>query len=91
MARQSYKKGKKRGGKVIPAAAPSTYSDGASFMKATVGSENEQYDNVFVSGKANGYGNAIVGLQGQKAGGKRRQQGNVSKKNTKKRKGGYWG
>jgi hypothetical protein len=47
-------------------------------MRATVGTPNQQYDNVFDSSKSsNSNSNAIVGLQGQKAG-------------TRKRKGGYW-
>jgi len=92
MARKSYKKGHSRkarrgGGDSYPAASPSTYSDSQSYMLATVGKGNVQYDNVFMSDKSNGTGNAIVGLQGQKAGKKRAK----SVKNTKKRKGGYWG
>jgi hypothetical protein len=91
MARKSYKKGHSRkavrGGSNSSAASPSTYSDSQSYMLATVGKGNVQYDNVFMSDKSNGTGNAIVGLQGQKAGKKRAK----SVKNTKKRKGGYWG
>jgi hypothetical protein len=93
MARKSYKKGHSRkarrgGGDSYPAASPSSYSDSQSYMLATVGKGNVQYDNVFMSDKSNGTGNAIVGLQGQKAGKRRRPK---TMKHTKKRKGGYWG
>lgn len=93
MARKSYKKRhshkKRGGGETYPAASPSTYSDAASYMRATVGNSNEQYDNVFMSNKSNGSGNAIVGLQGQRAGKKRTHSKSMN--HTKKRKGGYWG
>ena len=66
----------KRGGE--GAANPSSYDSASTYMRATVGTPNQQYDNVFDSSKSsNSNSNAIVGLQGQKAG-------------TKKRKGGYW-
>ena len=58
MARKSYKKRlshkRKHGGSnQYPAASPSSYSDSASYMKATVGNGNEQYDNVFLSNRNN--------------------------------------
>lgn len=68
----------KKGGN---SASPSTYSDASSYMLRTVGTGEQQYNNVFSqSSSANGMGNAIVGLQGQKAGRRR-----------KSRKGGFWG
>ena len=76
-------------GNQYPSASPSTYSDSQSYMLQTVGKGNTQYDNVFMSNKSDGTGNAIVGLQGQKAGGKRRKR-SLSKKNKKSRKGGYF-
>jgi len=94
MARKGYKKAHSRkagrgGGDSYPAASPSTYSDSQSYMLATVGKGNVQYDNVFLSNKDTVDGNAIVGLQGQHAG--RRRKRLKTLKNTKKRKGGYWG
>ena len=64
------------------AANPSSYSDAASYMKATVGSGNQQWNNVF---EGKGQSNAIVGLEGQKAG-KRR-----SRKASRRKRGGFWG
>lgn len=82
MARKSYRK--HRGGN---AANPASYSDASSYMLATVGKGDNQYDNVFDSSKSsNSNSNAIVGLQGQKAGGRRRKMGG-----SRKRKGGFWG
>ena len=55
------------------AANPSTYSSGTTYMEQTVGGANQQYDNVFLQGGQNaGQSNAIQGLQGQHAGGRRR-------------------
>lgn len=73
----------KRGG--AGAANPSSYSDTSSYMLATVGKGNTQFNNVFDGAGASN--NAIRGLQGQKAG-KRRgsRKGNKSMK-----KGGFWG
>jgi hypothetical protein len=50
-------------------------------MRATVGTGNQQYNNVFESSKNSTNSNSIVGLQGQRAGKRGR---------TKKRRGGYW-
>jgi hypothetical protein len=82
---KSYRK-HKRGG--AGAASPSSYSDAASFMKATVGSGNQQYNNVFDMGKQGNHSNAIVGLQGQKAG---RRRSRSKKGGSKRKKGGFWG
>jgi hypothetical protein len=54
-------------------------------MKATVGSGNQQYDNVFLSSRNSSNSNGIVGLQGQRAGKRGGKRGG-----TKKRRGGYW-
>jgi hypothetical protein len=81
MPRMNYRKRSnrrryKRGGE--GAANPSSYDSASTYMRATVGTPNQQYDNVFDSSKSsNSNSNAIVGLQGQKAG-------------TKKKRGGYW-
>jgi hypothetical protein len=76
-SRRSY-----RGG--VGAASPSSYSDSQSYMLSTVGNENTQYGNVFNQGGMNtSQSNAIIGLQGQRAGGKR-GRGRMSKR------GGSW-
>jgi hypothetical protein len=56
------------------AANPSSYSSGTTYMEQTVGGTNQQYDNVFLQGgpDSNTQSNAIVGLQGQRAGRRRR-------------------
>jgi len=56
----------------------------ATFMLETVGEGNTQWDNVFMSDRSKFHGNAIVGLQGQHAGKRRRTT-------KRKLKGGYWG
>ena len=91
MARKSYKRSNRRGGN--QAASASSYSDGSSYMMSTVGNGPTQYDNVFMSDKSNSSGNAIVGLQGQKAGSKRggSKRGLKGGRRTTTRKGGYWG
>jgi hypothetical protein len=81
MARKSYRK--HRGGN---APNPSSYSDGQSYMLATVGKGDQQYNNVFESSKNTSESNAIVGLQGQKAGSRRMKR----KGGSRKRKGGFW-
>jgi hypothetical protein len=57
------------------AANPSSYSDGQSYMLATVGGTNQQYDNVFrQGGMNNSQSNAIMDqVTGQRAGGRRRR------------------
>lgn len=94
MANKSYRKHRhggrkygsrrhKRGG--AGAASPSAYSDAQSYMLATTGSGDQQYNNVFESSQNSTNSNAIVGLQGQKAGKRRSRAG------SKKRRGGLWG
>lgn len=92
MALAGGRRRKRRGGQA--AASPGQYSSAASFVEATVGTGDVQYDNVF-KGANLPNGNEIVGLQGQNTqipaslpqsagnmmGGKRRRS----------KKGGYWG
>jgi hypothetical protein len=56
------------------AANPSSYSSGTTYMEQTVGGTNQQYNNVFdIAGPdSNTQSNAIIGLQGQRAGGRRK-------------------
>ena len=89
MARKSYRRHRRGGSSSYPAASPSSYSDAQSYMMKTVGGVNKQYDNVFMSNGGNNGGNAIRGLQGQRAGSYYR--GGRYKCRTKKRRGGYWG
>ena len=57
------------------AANPSSYSSAATYMQQTVGGTNQQYDNVFRQGGMNtSQSNAIIGLEGQRAGGRRRNK-----------------
>jgi hypothetical protein len=72
---------RRRGGAAAGAANPSTYDSASTYMRATVGTGNQQYDNVFESSKNSSNSNSIVGLQGQRAG---------KRGGTKKRRGGYW-
>ena len=83
MSRTSHRKrsNRRRGGAGAGAANPSSYNSASSYMRATVGTGNEQYNNVFESSKNSSNSNSIVGLQGQRAGKRVR---------TKKRRGGYW-
>ena len=87
MAGKSYRKQKnrrhKRGGS--GAANPSSYSDSQSYMRATVGSGDQQYANVFESSKNSSNSGAIVGLQGQKAGSRSRSR----RGGSRKRRGGF--
>ena len=79
-SRRSYRGGVGNG--MQGAASPSSYSDSQSYMLATVGNENTQYGNVFNQGTSNlSQSNAIVGLQGQRAGGRRRRSN---------KRGGSW-
>lgn len=75
----------RRGG--AGAASPSSYSDAASYMKATVGSANQQYNNVFDIG-TKGNSNAIKGLQGQVAGRRRKR---THRGGSRRKRGGFWG
>jgi hypothetical protein len=72
---------RRRGGAAAGAANPSTYDSASTYMRATVGTGNQQYNNVFESSKNSSNSNSIVGLQGQRAG---------KRGGTKKRRGGYW-
>jgi hypothetical protein len=74
-------------------ASPSSYSDAASYALATVGSGNTQYNNTFDISKSNVPGNALVGLQGQTVGGrrKRRRSRSMSRSRRRTQKGGFWG
>ena len=77
-SRRSY-----RGG--AGAASPSSYSDAQSYMLATVGNENTQYNNVFDQSLNHSQSGSIVGLQGQQSGGRRGR----GRKGMSKR-GGSW-
>lgn len=63
-------------------ANPGTYNSASSYQLAVNGTGNEQFDRVFndTSSQSNG----ITGLQGQRAGSRRRRH-------HRKRKGGMWG
>lgn len=89
------------GGSNYPAPNPSSYSSGSTFVKASVGNGDQQFNNVFESAKNMFASNRIVGLQGQnmtqKAGGKRssgkRSRGKRShgkRSHSKSKRGGYW-
>ena len=81
MSRTSHRKrsNRRRGGASAP--TPSSYSSASTYMRAAVGTGNQQYNNVFESSKNSSNSNGIVGLQGQRAG---------KRGGTKKRRGGYW-
>jgi hypothetical protein len=79
--RKGSRKYHKKGG--AGAAYPTSYSDSQSFMRATVGSGDQQWSNVFKQGSNNSNSNTIVGLQGQKAGSRSRRR--------RSKKGGFWG
>jgi hypothetical protein len=70
----------RRGGAGAP--DPSSYSSAATYQMAVNGSENSQYNRVMDQSGPDGRNpsNAIVGIQGQRAGGRRRSK-----------KGGFWG
>jgi hypothetical protein len=80
--RKGSRKYHKKGGS--GAAYPNSYTDSQSYMRATVGSGDQQWDNVFKQGSSNSNSNTIVGLQGQKAGGSRRRR-------RRSKRGGFWG
>ena len=76
MPRRSRSRGRGRRSRSYRGGAAS-YSDSQSYMLSTVGGTNQQYDNVFLQGGQNaGQSNAIQGLQGQHAGGRRRRRSN---------------
>jgi len=68
-------------------ANPGSYSDAASYALATAGSGNTQYANTFDISRSQVPGNALVGLQGQTVGGRRRR----SRSRRRSRKGGVLG
>ena len=79
----------KRGGSTNNIAGhpnPSSYSDGASYVKAAVGSTNTQNENVFKNPNNTSPSNGLIGLQGQKISGGRKYK----KHSKKSKKGGYW-
>ena len=92
MALAGGRRRKRRGGQA--AASPGQYSSAASFVKATVGTGDQQYDNVF-KGANLPNGNEIVGLQGQNTGipaSLPQSAGNMmGGKRRRSKKGGYWG
>ena len=72
MPRKSRSRSRRRYRGGAGAANPSSYSSGATYMEQTVGGTNQQYNNVFdIAGPDKSQSNAIVGLQGQRAGGRR--------------------
>jgi hypothetical protein len=71
MAKRRHSKRTRRGG--MNSASPSSYSDAASYALATAGNANTQYNNVFDISRSHVQGNALVGLQGQTVGGRRRR------------------
>uniref|UniRef100_A0A6C0HR12 Uncharacterized protein n=1 Tax=viral metagenome TaxID=1070528 RepID=A0A6C0HR12_9ZZZZ len=92
MALAGGRRRKYRGGQA--AASPAQYSSAASFVKATVGSGDQQYDNVF-KGANLPNGNEIVGLQGQNTkipASLPQSAGNMNGgKRRRTKRGGYWG
>ena len=70
----------RRGGAGAP--DPSSYSSGTTYQMAVNGTGNSQYNRVMDQAGPDGrsQSNAIVGIQGQRAGGRRRS-----------RRGGFWG
>lgn len=92
MALAGGRRRKHRGGQA--AASPAQYSSAASFVKATVGSGDQQYDNVF-KGANLPNGNEIVGLQGQNTripASLPQSAGNMNGgKRRRTKRGGYWG
>lgn len=94
MARKSYRRHRShrrshsrrhRGGAGAP--SPSSYSSASTYAQAVNGDMNAQYSRVFDIAGPDGanQSNAIVGLQGQRAGKRRRRGG------TRRKKGGFWG
>jgi hypothetical protein len=78
----------KKGG--MDSASPSSYSDAASYALATAGPGNTQWDNTFLSSRSQVPGNALVGLQGQTVGGRRRSRSR-RRSRRRSRKGGTLG
>ena len=92
MALAGGRRRKRRGGQA--AASPAQYSSAASFVKATVGTGDQQYDNVF-KGANLPNGNEIVGLQGQNtripASLPQNSSNMMGGKKRRSKRGGYWG
>jgi hypothetical protein len=92
MALAGGRRRKRRGGQA--AASPSQYSSANTFIPATVGNGQQQYDNVF-KGANLPNGNQIVGLQGQNTqipASLPQNSGNMNGgKRRRSKKGGYWG
>jgi len=92
MALAGGRRRKRRGGQA--AASPGQYSSAASFVQATVGTGDMQYDNVF-KGANLPNGNEIVGLQGQNTqipASLPQSAGNMNGgKRRRSKKDGYWG
>jgi hypothetical protein len=93
MAKRRNSKRTRKGG--MNSASPSSYSDAASYALATAGNTNTQYDNVFDQSRSHVPGNALVGLQGQTVGGRRRRSRSRSRSRSRTRsrsqKGGLLG
>lgn len=88
----------KKGG--MHSANPAAYSSAATYALATAGDTNTQYNNVFDISRSNQPGNALVGLQGQTVGGRRKsrrqsrgrsQSRSQSRSRSRSQKGGLWG
>jgi hypothetical protein len=75
----------------MDSANPSSYSDAASYALATAGPANTQWDNTFLSSRSQVPGNALVGLQGQTVGGRRKRSRSKSRSKSRSQKGGFWG
>lgn len=92
MALAGGRRRKRRGGQA--AASPSQYSSVSTFIPATVGNGQQQYDNVF-KGANLPNGNQIVGLQGQNTqipASLPQNSGNmIGGKKRRSKRGGYWG
>lgn len=79
---------KYRGG--VGTASPSSYSSASSWMNAINGTEDAQYGRVFnQSSPFPPNGNAIIGAQGQRAGGRKRSH--RRRHRSRKHRGGFMG
>lgn len=93
--RRNTKRSRKGG---MDSASPQSYSDAASYALATAGNANTQYNNTFDISRSHVPGNALVGLQGQKVGGRRKRSRSRSSRSRSRsrsrrmsQKGGFWG
>lgn len=97
MARKSYRRHRRshsrrhRGGAGAP--NPSSYSSASTYAEAVNGDMNAQYNRVFDIAGPDGanQSNAIVGLQGQRAGKKRWGGMRRAAGGTRRKRGGFWG